>query len=63
MAKEKPNINKVPALPHGISKSLDSSGHIQRVTLKRATHKSISATRKVHIGACVAVHVCVQAAV
>lgn len=49
MAKEKPPINELPAMPHGNPKSLDSSSHIQRVTLKEP-HKSISATRKVHIG-------------
>lgn len=66
-AKEKPPINEEPAMPHGYPKSLDSSSHIQRVTLKQP-HKSISATRKVHIGwQCVCVsryaflcaHVCV----
>ena len=57
MAKEKAPINKVPAMPHGNPKSLDSSSHIQRVTLKEP-HKSISATRKVHIG-CNCVRVCV----
>lgn len=53
MVKEKPPINELPAMPHGNPKSLDSSSHIQRVTLKEP-HKSISASRKVHIGsACV----------
>lgn len=49
VAKEKAPINEVPTMPHGNPKSLDSSSHIQRVTLKEP-HKSISATRKVHIG-------------
>lgn len=47
-------------MPHGNPKSLDSSSHIQRVTLTEP-HKSISATRKVHIGhqcVVVCVHVC-----
>ena len=58
-------------MPHGNPKSLDSSSHIQRVTLTEP-HKSISATRKVHIGhecvcvcvcVCVGMHVCVCARV
>lgn len=49
VAKEKPPINKLPAMPRGNPKSLDSSSHIQRVTFKEP-HKSISATHKVHIG-------------
>lgn len=48
-------------MPRGNTKSLDSSSHIQRVTLTKP-RKSISATHKVHIGReCVRarVHVCV----
>lgn len=46
-------------MPHGNPKSLDSSSHIQRVTLTHP-HKSISATHKVHIG-CECGYVCVCA--
>lgn len=58
-AKDTLPIKEIQDMPHGNPKSLDSSSHIQRVTLTE-THKSISATQKVHIGhKCVCAHMCV----
>lgn len=60
VAEEKPPIKELPTMPHGNPKSLDSSSHIQRVTLTEP-HRSISATRKVHIGhQCVCLSMCAR---